>query len=666
MKVRTRITWVRVVAVVLIGLGVLSLPAVPAHAVGSATVTTLSSSQNPSPACGNVTFTATVFGLLFPASPLGGVQFMDGGSALGAIQVITPDFDTVLGAHVVPTNHSSAKLTVTLSGGTHAITVFYAGTDLPSHSGPLFQNTTAATSTTSVTSTVNPSVFGQAVPLTATVSSSCSGGVAGTVQFNADGAPIGGAQSVGASGHASFDPSDLAVGNHTVTAVFTSTDTAVGASNGSLSGGQTVNPADTSTAVTSTVNPSEFGASVTLAATTTVNTPGAGTIGGAVQFQDNGANLGLPQTIGTNGQASITTSTLAVGSHTIGGVFTSSSPNFNNSTGTTIQIVNKARTTLTYTETRTADFNDLATVSATLTRTDNATPIPNKTITVTMASETCATVSAANGQAACTIIPSEPAGSFTVAANFTGDDNFIASTTNAGFIVTKEETTIAYTGPTVIAQASPVTLSGRLLEDGVTPIAGRSLTLTIGTGIGSQSCTTGPTSTTGDGQCTISTVAVTQGPQPVTAFFAGDNYYVPATDSSKTVIIFAFPARGVFVLGNQTVTAAVSPVTFWGEQWSQQNGLDSGGAPPSFKGYADATSTSPPACGGTWTTSPGNSAAPVSSVPAYMGTVVSSSITRHGNTISGNITKIVVIVTAPGYNANPGHPGTGTIIATFC
>jgi hypothetical protein len=49
-----------------------------------------------------------------------------------------------------------------------------------------------------------------------------------------------------------------------------------------------------------------------------------------------------------------------------------------------------------------------------------------------------------------------------------------------------------------------------------------------------------------------------------------------------------------------------------------------------------------------------------------MGTAISKTIAKTGNTISGNISKIVVVVTAPGYAPDPGHPGTGTIIATYC
>ena len=310
-----------------------------------------------------------------------------------------------------------------------------------------------------------------------------------------------------------------------------------------------------------------------------------------------------------------------------------------------------------------ADFDDSVVLSGRLTRSDNAAPIAGKTVTFTMGSESCSQVTDANGEAACSITPSEAAGPFTVAASFTGDGNYVASADSKAFTVTREETTTAYTGPTVIAQGNPVTLSGRLLEDGVAPIAGRTLTLTLGSGVGSQSCVTGPTDVTGSAQCTVTSVTVVQGPNPVQASFAGDGYYLPSADASKSVIVFAFPSRGIFILGDQATGATR---TFWGAQWAKQNGLSGGSAPSAFKGFADALSSTPPVCGGNWTSSPGNSSSPVTSIPAYMGTAVSSGVTKNGAAISGNITKIVVVVTAPGYAADPGHAGTGTIIATYC
>jgi hypothetical protein len=45
---------------------------------------------------------------------------------------------------------------------------------------------------------------------------------------------------------------------------------------------------------------------------------------------------------------------------------------------------------------------------------------------------------------------------------------------------------------------------------------------------------------------------------------------------------------------------------------------------------------------------------------------VSSSITKHGSSIGGNVAHIVVVKTNPGYASNPGHAGTGTEVTVFC
>ena len=447
--------------------------------------------------------------------------------------------------------------------------------------------------------------------------------------------------------------------------MFSSGDSDVTGSSGSLPVGQVVNPAQTTTVVSSSTNPSEFGAAVTFTATTTVNAPGSGTPSGSVQFQDDGTDLGPPVSL-AGGRVSITTTDLSVGSHTISAAFTSDSANFLGGVGSTTEVVDKARTTLTYDGATSGDFNDPAILSARLSRTDNSAPVAGKLVTLTMASESCSQLTDAIGQAACTITPTEAAGPFTVTGVFGGDGNYLMSADSTPFTVTKEETTTAYTGPTVIAQDNPVTLSGRLLDDGSTPIAGRTLALALGSGAGSQSCVTGPTDAAGNAQCTLARVAVAQGPEPLKAEFSRDGYYLPSADTGKSAIVFAFPSRGIFVLGDKTVGAVPSSVTFWGAQWAALNVLTGGGAPSAFKGFADNPGSKPPVCGGTWTTSPGNSSSPVEALPAYMGTAVSSSIAKNGSTISGNITKIVVVVTSPGYAANPGHPGTGMIVATYC
>ena len=88
--------------------------------------------------------------------------------------------------------------------------------------------------------------------------------------------------------------------------------------------------AATTTAVTSSVNPSSVGQSVTFTATVTSS---AGTPTGTVQFKDNGVNLGSPVTLNGSGVAQLTTATLAAGGHPITADY-SGDGNFNTSTGT--------------------------------------------------------------------------------------------------------------------------------------------------------------------------------------------------------------------------------------------------------------------------------------------------------------------------------------------
>jgi hypothetical protein len=70
--------------------------------------------------------------------------------------------------------------------------------------------------------------------------------------------------------------------------------------------------------------------------------------------------------------------------------------------------------------------------------------------------------------------------------------------------------------------------------------------------------------------------------------------------------------------------------------------------------------------GGAWTTGPGNSPPPTAGVPSYMGVLVASSVGQSGSVIGGNTVSIVVVKTDAGYAPNPGHAGTGPVVATFC
>ena len=134
---------------------------------------------------------------------------------------------------------------------------------------------------------------------------------------------------------------------------------------------------------------------------------------------------------------------------------------------------------------------------------------------------------------------------------------------------------------------------------------------------------------------------------------------------SAAALAVAAPAgaESNFVIGDQNAVLG-TPVTFWGAQWWKLNSLSGGTAPASFKGFADFVA---PGCGGTWTTRPGNSSAPVEGpLPPVIEAVVSGNIAKSGKVISGDVAAVALIETNPGYEPNPGHAGTGTVIGFVC
>jgi hypothetical protein len=322
-------------------------------------------------------------------------------------------------------------------------------------------------------------------------------------------------------------------------------------------------------------------------------------------------------------------------------------------------------TKLTYTGDTMADYHDPAQLTATLTLFATGTPIPSATVKFTLGSQSCSGTTNASGVASCSVTPTQAAGNYTLTASFSGKFGTDAATsTSTPFAITLEQTTLSYTGDTVIANGGTAHLSGVLLEDNVTPIANRTVTFTLGAG-GVQTCS-GITDATGKAACTISPVSQALGPVVASASFAGDAFYRPAS-ASANVLLFAFLTSGGFVIGDQSAQAGSSQ-EFWGAQWSKLNSLSGGDAPNSYKGFAATLSSEPPKCGitFTWTTSPGNSSTPPATIPSYMGVLVTPSVTQSGSTVSGFAPKVVVVRTDPGYGPDPSMPGTGTVVATFC
>src|SRR5262245_15647909 len=333
-------------------------------------------------------------------------------------------------------------------------------------------------------------------------------------------------------------------------------------------------------------------------------------------------------------------------------------------------VINRNPTTTTTVDPATADYHDAAALRATVTP-------PGVTGTVEFfvdgTSVGFGSYSSITGVSTLNYVVQLAAGSYDLRADFTSTDPLANSTHTLvdGLTVTLEETTITYTGATVIANGGTANMSALLLEDGANdddgdgtspPIAGRTVQFMLGTGASAQTCN-GITNGLGIATCVISPVSQPLGPGTVTAAFAGDAFYRPDSDSANTMI-FAFPTGGVFTVGDVSASPAAS-VTFWGAQWAKVNTLSGGPAPNAFKGFADGFSA-PVACGITWTSSGGNSAGPPATVPSFMAVLVPTAVNKLGSQVSGNVMRIVVVQTNPGYAPNPGHAGTGIVVAQLC
>lgn len=228
-----------------------------------------------------------------------------------------------------------------LAVGGHTISANYGGAaNFASSGGTAPLTVTQATTTTVNASNVNPSVFGQSVNFTATVTANApgSGTPTGTVTFidTTTNTTLGTAP-VDATGHAVLAVSNLSVGTHSVAANYGG-DTNFTVSSGSVT--QTVNQASTTTALTSSLNPANPGDTVDFTAVVTPVAPGAGVPTGSVHFVDTttGTDLGtIP--LDSNGHAVVSTSSLASGPHTIVGTY-SGDTNFTTSFGSVDETIN--------------------------------------------------------------------------------------------------------------------------------------------------------------------------------------------------------------------------------------------------------------------------------------------------------------------------------------
>jgi uncharacterized repeat protein (TIGR01451 family) len=342
---------------------------------------------------------------------------------------------------------------------------------------------------------------------------------------------------------------------------------------------------------------------------------------------------------------------------------------------------NEAGTRHTVTATVTSSGNPLPAelVSFSVTAGPNTGQVSNPNTGECSANSDCTTD--ANGQVSWTYTSNGSAGTDTIQACFddagttkcaTAEKTWIVS--NADLSITKSGPAFAQSGGSItykltVHNTGPANASNVVVND---PLPGGetlvSATPSQGTCSGAVTCNLGSISS-GD-SASITIVADVTAPcgskLDNTATVIGHQPDPDSSNNSSSASSFVYcvvAGGGSFVIGDGNAAVGTS-VSFWGAQWWKLNSLTGGAAPASFKGFAK----SPPTvtCGTDWTTSPGNSAPPPAPLPSFMGVIVASSISQSGSTISGNTVHMVIVQTNAGYAPNPGHAGTGTVIARIC
>ena len=352
--------------------------------------------------------------------------------------------------------------------------------------------------TTSVASNANPSVFGQNITFTATVTGSSP---MSTVDFKDGATPLCSGISLNGTAQAACTSATLTVGLHSITAVYSGDTNNAGSTSTALS--QTVNQAATNTSV-SAPGPITLGQSLLVTASVAVTPPGTGTSTGTITVSDGSADcsIALPAT-------TCSLSPSSVGGQTITAAYNGDT-NFAGSSNTTSLTVNPAVTdTAVASNTSPSTFGQSVTFTATVTGVsptgtvdflDGATPMCSGVTLNGSAQATCASSTLSGGAQ-------------TIYVNYNGDGNNAVSSGSLMQSVGAATQSITLTAPgDIYANKGPAT---------ATATASSGLPVTL------VSDTPSVCSVSGTGPFTVTLLA--PGTCMLTANQAGDGNYAAAS-----------------------------------------------------------------------------------------------------------------------------------------
>jgi hypothetical protein len=302
--------------------------------------------------------------------------------------------------------------------------------------------------------------------------------------------------------------------------------------------------ANSATAIT--INPASatFGQSVTISATVTGNSPT-----GTVQFKDGASNIGSPVTLG-GGAASLSTSALTVGSHTITAVYSGDSVNSSSvSPGVSVAVA-KAPSAISLTSTSTS-ITQGQSVTFTATVSGN---LLSGTIGF-MDGSTSLGVVAINACTATLTTSALSAGTHNITAVYSGDANNQGSTST---VLTETVTPIINASSTSLSASTTSLTAGQSVTLTAT-VTGSSPTGTVQFKDGATAL--GSPVALNTNQASLSTNLLSVGSHSITAVFSGDAANSAST-SSEVVINVTTVVSALSLTSSKATSSPGESVTF--------------------------------------------------------------------------------------------------------
>jgi len=373
---------------------------------------------------------------------------------------------------------------------------------------------------TKVVASLNPSVFGQAVKFTATVSSG-SGTPPGTVIFYDGSTTLGSATLV--SGHGSISTSVLQAGSHSITAVYQGS--LKFNSNVSTPLPQVVNPATTITSLASSLNPALITEFVTY--TATVASQYGGAVTGTVMFQDGGSTVATVTMVGD--QAAYTTKYTTPGTHSITATYSGDTNNSGSVSSALVEQVNRGVPTKTVLVTSGSPSFVGSPVTFTATVTPSHGTIPDGELVTFFDGMTAIGTGTTTSGVATFTTSSLTLKTHTIKGTYPGDTVFQSSTGSVTQAVEGYPTTTTLSSspnPSQFGQA--VTFTAQVTSSGPVPTGKVKFldgTTTLGAAVLSG----------GIAKITKSTLAV--GTHPITAQYSGDAVSDKSTSSVVNQVV---------------------------------------------------------------------------------------------------------------------------------